>query len=53
MRDPIQDLDRLQHILAISNVLLEWRQKYTFEEIQANPILYYGFVKHVEMTSKN
>lgn len=49
MRDPIKDLDRLQHILAISNVLLEWRQKYTFEEIQANPILYYGFVKHVEM----
>lgn len=49
MREPIKDLDRLQHILDISNVLLEWRQKYTFDEVQSNPILYYGFVKHVEM----
>lgn len=38
MREPIKDLDRLQHILDISNVLLEWRQKYTFDEVQANLI---------------
>lgn len=49
MREAIKDKDRLQHILDISNVLLEQKQKYTFEEVQANPILYYGFVKHIEM----
>lgn len=38
MRESIKDLDRLQHILDISNVLLEWRQKYTFDEVQANLI---------------
>lgn len=49
MREPIKDSDRLQHILDISVVLLDWCQKYTFEEVQANLILYFGFVKHVEM----
>lgn len=38
MRESIKDLDRLQHILDISNVLLEWRQKYTFDEVQSNLI---------------
>lgn len=38
MRESIKDLDCLQHILDISNVLLEWRQKYTFDEVQANLI---------------
>lgn len=38
MRESIKDLDRLQHILDISNVPLEWRQKYTFDEVQANLI---------------
>ena len=49
MREPVKDIDRLNHIRDISIVLLEWKQQYTFDQVQANPILYYGFVKHVEM----
>ena len=49
MREAVKDKVRLEHILNISNVLIEQKAKYTFEEVQADPILYYGFVKHVEM----
>ena len=49
MRESIKDIDRLHHILEISDTLLEWKQQYSYEQVNANPILYYGFVKHVEM----
>ena len=31
------------------NVLLEYKNKYAFPEVENNPILFYGFVKHVEI----
>lgn len=49
MRETIKDIDRLQHILEISITLLESKEQYSFEEVQRSPILYFGFVKHVEM----
>lgn len=49
MRERIKDIGRLKHILDAINVLLEHKECYTFEEVAADPILFYGFVKHVEI----
>lgn len=48
MRERIKDKGRLEHILNSINVLLEYKNKYAFPEVENNPILFYGFVKHVE-----
>ena len=49
MRERIKDKGRLEHILNSINVLLEYKNKYAFPEVENNPILFYGFVKHVEI----
>lgn len=49
MREPVRDRERLEHMLAAINVVIESRQKYTFEQVVADPIIYFGFVKHVEI----
>lgn len=49
MRERIRDKERLEHILAAINVLLESRERHTLAEAQADPIVYYGIVKHVEI----
>ncbi|MCQ2323672.1 MAG: DUF86 domain-containing protein [Paludibacteraceae bacterium] len=49
MRERIRDKERLEHILEASNKLLENKDKYTLEEIKANSVLFYGFVKLVEI----
>jgi len=49
MREKIKDYGRLEHIIAAINVLLESKEKYAFSEVAENPILFFGFVKHVEI----
>lgn len=49
MRETIRDKERLQHILSAIQVLLANKDKHTLDEITDDPIVYYGFVKHVEM----
>ena len=36
-------------MLDAINTLMEHKERYTFEEVTANPIIFYGFVKHVEI----
>ena len=49
MREQIRDKERLEHILHAIDILLEYKQKYTIDEVMNNPIVFFGFVKHVEI----
>lgn len=49
MREKIKDSGRLKHILDAINTLMEQKERYTFDEVVADPIIFYGFVKHVEI----
>lgn len=44
MREKVKDRGRLEHILQCCNNLLNNRDKYVFEEIKDDPIIFYGFV---------
>lgn len=49
MREPVRDRERLQHILDAINIIEHSRTKYSTAEEINDPIIYYGFVKHVEI----
>ena len=49
MRERVRDKGRLEHILNAIDVLLKNKERYTFDQIVADPIVFYGFVKHVEI----
>jgi uncharacterized protein with HEPN domain len=49
MRERIKDKGRLEHILAAINVLMSNKDRYTFDEVKNDPIIFFGFVKHVEI----
>ena len=49
MREAIRDKERLQHILSAIQVLLANKDRHTLEEIADDPIIFYGYVKHVEI----
>lgn len=49
MREPIRDRERLEHIYAAINVLLDNKDRHTLEEVTADPIIFYGYVKQVEI----
>lgn len=49
MRERIKDVGRLKHILDAINTLMEQKERYTFDVVATDPILFYGFVKHVEI----
>jgi uncharacterized protein with HEPN domain len=49
MRERIRDKERLEHMLKSVNVLLEYKDKYSYEIVSSDPIVFYGFVKHVEI----
>ena len=49
MREKIKDKGRLEHILNAINTLLTYKDKYHFEDIKDDPIVFFGFVKHVEI----
>ncbi len=49
MREEIRNVGRLEHMLQAINVLLEYRDKYTEEQIKNDPIVFFGFAKHIEI----
>ena len=49
MRERIKDKDRLQHILDAIDVLQSGAQRYSLIQIEKDSILYFGFVKQVEI----
>ena len=49
MRDKVRDIERLEHMLRAINVLIDYKDGHTLEEAQADPIVYFGLVKHVEI----
>ena len=49
MREEVRDIERLQHILEATNVLVDYVERHTLEEAQSDPVIYFGLVKHVEI----
>lgn len=49
MRETIKDKGRIEHILSSIDILLENKQRYSFDAVTNDPIIFYGFVKHVEI----
>lgn len=49
MREPLRDRERLEHMLTAINVLLANKNRHTLEEVVADPIIFYGYVKQVEI----
>ena len=49
MREEIRDLERLQHMLQAIIVLTDYKSRHTLEDAQADPVVYFGLVKHVEI----
>ena len=49
MRERIRDKERLQHMLSAMQIINDGIQTYSPEQIQKEPIVYYGFVKQVEI----
>lgn len=49
MREPVRDKERVRHILEAIQIIEDSRLKYAGEECTSDPIVYYGFVKHVEI----
>lgn len=49
MREKIKDKGRLEHILSSIEIILNNKNKYEYETVVNVPIVFYGFVKHVEI----
>ncbi|MCQ2095775.1 MAG: DUF86 domain-containing protein [Bacteroidaceae bacterium] len=49
MREPLRDKGRLEHIANSINILLDNKDNYEFSQIAHDPIIFYGFIKHVEI----
>ena len=49
MRERIRDKERLIHILTAIDNLIEGSKRHTVEEAENDSIIFYGFVKQVEI----
>ena len=49
MRERIRDKERLVHILTAIDNLTEGSKRYTVEDAEKDTIIFYGFVKQVEI----
>ena len=49
MREEVRNLERLEHMMEAINVLCNYKSSHTLEEAQADPVVYFGLVKHVEI----
>lgn len=49
MREPLRDIERLHHIQDAVNKLLDNKDQYSLDILLKSPVLYYGFVKLVEI----
>lgn len=52
MRERVRDKDRLVHMVEAMRVIMENKDKHPYEQVVADPIMYYGFVKHVEIVGE-
>jgi uncharacterized protein with HEPN domain len=49
MRERIRDKERLIHILTAIDNLIDGSKRYTVEQAEIDSIIFYGFVKQVEI----
>lgn len=49
MRDKLNDRARLGHILDAIRVILDNKDKYSYDVVISDPIVFFGFVKHIEI----
>lgn len=49
MREKIKDKGRLEHIMQAIDTLLKYKKVYTADDIKGNPIIFFGFVKGIEI----
>ena len=49
MRERIRDKERLVHILTAIDALMDGSKRYSVEEAEKDTIIFYGFVKQVEI----
>lgn len=49
MREKVRDIERLLHIQNAINVLMTRKDTHSFEEVLSDPIIFYGYVKHIEI----
>ena len=49
MREKIKDKGLLEHILSSIDIILNNKNRYEYEDVINDPIIFYGFVKHVEV----
>ena len=49
MREQIRDKERLWHILEAIDVIVTNKDRFNLELIENDPIVFYGFVKQVEI----
>ena len=49
MREQIRDKERLQHMLEAIDALQEGIKRFDFQAIQDDHIIFYGFVKQIEI----
>lgn len=49
MRERINDKGRLWHILSSVNIILDNKDRFNLEKIESDPIVFFGFVKQLEI----
>ena len=49
MREKVKDRGRLEHIMTAIEQLLQYKEQYSLDDIKRNPVIFYGFVKLVEI----
>ena len=49
MRELVRDRERLRHIFNSIDIIIDNKDRFSFEEIENDPIIFYGFVKQIEI----
>lgn len=49
MREKVKDKGRLEHILSAINEIIAAKEKFTINDVRKSPVVFYGFVKLVEI----
>ena len=49
MREPIRDKERLQHISAAIDRILRYTSEKTYDDIEADDMMYYAVMKNIEI----
>lgn len=49
MREPLKDINRLEHMLASMDYIHQFMENVTFEEFKGNKLLYFAVIKNIEI----